>query len=184
MPNNFVPKPSKKIILKSSDGKTFDVEEAIALKSQTLKCMIEGNSCTYREIPLPIARSNILAKVIDYCKKHVEAASSDKGRNSSKKKNYYKDNDQDDALKAWDAEFISELDQETLFHLILAANYLGIKSLVDLAQQTAWGMIRPKTTKEIRKIYDKNYTSEDEFHVEYQWVWSDTKKSFSYSFML
>lgn len=44
----------------------------------------------------------------------------------------------------WDAEFV-KVDQSTLFDLILAANYLNIKGLLDLTCQTVAQMIKGKT---------------------------------------
>ncbi|XP_061367721.1 SKP1-like protein 1B isoform X2 [Gastrolobium bilobum] len=118
---------TRKITLKSSDGEAFEVDEAVALESQTIKHMIEDD-CADSGIPLPNVTSKILAKVIEYCKKHVEAANPDE-----------KPSDED--LKTWDADFV-KVDQATLFDLILAANYLNIKSLLDLTCQTVADMIR------------------------------------------
>ncbi|KAA8536615.1 hypothetical protein F0562_029093 [Nyssa sinensis] len=56
---------SKKITLKSSDGESFEVEEVVALESQTIKHMIEVD-CADSVIPLPNVTSKILAKVIEY----------------------------------------------------------------------------------------------------------------------
>jgi S-phase kinase-associated protein 1 len=100
----------KKITLKSSDGETFEVEEAVALESQTIKHMIEDD-CADNGIPLPNVTSKILSKVIEYCKKHVEApkpAAAAEDRSASP----------EDDLKAWDVEFV-KVDQATLFDLIL-----------------------------------------------------------------
>lgn len=96
----------RKITLKSSDGETFEVDEAVALESQTIKHMIEDD-CADNGIPLPNVTSKILSKVIEYCRKHVEAPKADE-RGSSV----------DDELKAWDADFV-KVDQATLFDLIL-----------------------------------------------------------------
>jgi S-phase kinase-associated protein 1 len=105
---------SKKITLKSSDGVAFVVDEAVALESQTIKHMIEDD-CADNGIPLPNVTSKILAKVIEYCKKHVDAANPEE-RTS------------DDDLKAWDVEFV-KVDQATLFDLILVGPLS--KSLID-----------------------------------------------------
>ena len=96
----------RKITLKSSDGESFDVDEAVALESQTIKHMIEDD-CADNGIPLPNVTSKILAKVIEYCKKHVETPKSD-DRSSTI----------DEELKSWDADFV-KVDQATLFDLIL-----------------------------------------------------------------
>ncbi|MCI92688.1 SKP1-like protein 1A-like, partial [Trifolium medium] len=68
-----------------------------------------------------------------------------------------------DELKAWDADFIN-VDQATLFELILAANYLNIRSLLELTCQTAADMIKDKTVEEIRQIFQivNDYSPEEE----------------------
>ncbi|KAK7252986.1 hypothetical protein RIF29_37332 [Crotalaria pallida] len=150
---------SKKITLKSSDGEAFEVDEAVAVESQTIKHMIEDD-CADNGIPLPNVTSKILAKVIEYCKKHVDAAASE-------------DKPNDEELKGWDADFV-KVDQATLFDLILAANYLNIKSLLDLTCQTVADMIKGKTPEEIRKTFNikNDFTQEEEEEVrrENQWA--------------
>ncbi|XP_008811446.1 SKP1-like protein 1A [Phoenix dactylifera] len=159
---------AEKIILKSSDGEVFEVEETVAMESQTIKHMIEDD-CASNGIPLPNVTSKILSKVIEYCKRHVEAsaaASKAAAEDSSSKL-------ADDELKAWDAEFV-RVDQATLFDLILAANYLNIKGLLDLTCQTVADMIKGKTPEEIRKTFNikNDFTPEEEEEVrrENQWA--------------
>ncbi|KAF9682167.1 hypothetical protein SADUNF_Sadunf05G0080500 [Salix dunnii] len=152
----------RKISLRSSDGESFEVDEAVALESQTIKHMIEDD-CADNGIPLPNVTSKILAKVIEYCKKHVESPKlEDRGTSSG-----------DDELKIWDAEFV-KVDQATLFDLILAANYLNIKGLLDLTCQTVADMIKGKTPEEIRKTFNikNDFTPEEEEEVrrENQWA--------------
>lgn len=57
----------------------------------------------------------------------------------------------DSEIKAWDLEFV-KVDQSTLFELILAANYLNIKKLLDLCCMTVANMIKGKSPEEIRKV--------------------------------
>ncbi|XP_077231464.1 SKP1-like protein 1B [Tasmannia lanceolata] len=151
---------SKKVTLKSSDGEVFEVDEIVALESQTIKHMIEDD-CADNGIPLPNVTSKILSKVIEYCKKHVELP-----KNSE-------DKSPEEELKNWDAEFV-KVDQATLFDLILAANYLNIKSLLDLTCQTVADMIKGKTPEEIRKTFNikNDFTPEEEEEVrrENQWA--------------
>ncbi|XP_022895983.1 SKP1-like protein 1A isoform X1 [Olea europaea var. sylvestris] len=149
----------KMIVLKSSDGETFEVEETVALESQTIKHMIE-DGCADTSIPLPNVTSKILAKVIEYCKRHVEAAAT-------------ADRVADEDLKAFDADFV-KVDKSTIFDLILAANYLNIKSLLDLTCQTVADMIKGKTPEEIRKTFDikNDFTPEEEEEVRRENAWA------------
>ncbi|GKU90139.1 hypothetical protein SLEP1_g4179 [Rubroshorea leprosula] len=151
----------RKITLKSSDAETFEVDELVALQSQTIKHMIEDD-CADNGIPLPNVTSKILSKVIEYCKKHVEASKSEDRATSA-----------DEELKAWDSDFV-KVDQATLFDLILAANYLNIKSLLDLTCQTVADIIKGKTPEEIRKTFNivNDFTPEEEEDVrrENQWA--------------
>ncbi|EES09697.1 hypothetical protein BDA96_05G122500 [Sorghum bicolor] len=167
----------KMITLKSSDGEEFEVEEAVAMESQTIRHMIEDD-CADNGIPLPNVNSKILSKVIEYCNKHVHAAaaaaaaskagSDDVGAAAA---NSTAASGED--LKNWDADFV-KVDQATLFDLILAANYLNIKGLLDLTCQTVADMIKGKTPEEIRKTFNikNDFTPEEEEEIrrENQWA--------------
>ncbi|XP_044508438.1 SKP1-like protein 1B [Mangifera indica] len=144
---------SRKITLTSSNGEAFEVDEVVVLESQTIKHMINPDAIENR-ISLPNVTSEILSKVIEYCKKHVEAT-------------------QSDDLNTWDAEFVN-VDRATLFALTNAANYLKINSLVDLTCQTFADMIRGQTGEGIREILNiqSNATPEEEEEIrrENQWA--------------
>ncbi|EMS35771.1 SKP1-like protein 1B [Triticum urartu] len=157
----------KMITLKSSDGEEFQVEEAVAMESQTIRHMIEDD-CADNGIPLPNVDSKILSKVIEYCKKHVQADSTDASSSTSTAAAAPAED-----LKIFDAEFV-KVDQATLFDLILAANYLNIKGLLDLTCQTVADMIKGKTPEEIRKTFNikNDFTPEEEAEIrrENQWA--------------
>lgn len=148
----------KMIILKSSDGETFEVEETVALQSQTIRHMVEDD-CADSVIPLPNVTGTILSMVVEYCKKHVEAAAAAGGG----------DND----VKNWDRDFV-KVDQETLFDLLLAANYLNIKDLLELTCQATADMIKDKSPEEVRRIFHINndFTPQEEQEIrrENQWA--------------
>ncbi|GFP96601.1 skp1-like protein 1a [Phtheirospermum japonicum] len=117
--------------------------------------MIEDD-CADNVIPLPNVTGKILSKVIEYCKRHAEDKPSS-----------------DEDVKGFDADFV-KVDQATLLDLILAANYLNIKSLMDLTCQTVADMIKGKTPEEIRKTFNikNDFTPEEEEEVrrENQWA--------------
>ena len=148
------PSDGKVIRLRSSDGEEFEVEEAVANQSQTIRHMIEDD-CADDGIPLPNVTAKILSKVIEYCKNHVES------------------NSGDDELKSWDAEFM-KVDLTVLYDLILAANYLDIGGLLHLTCQTVADMIKGKTPEEIRNLLNikNDFTPEEEKEIrrENQWA--------------
>ncbi|XP_010440828.1 PREDICTED: SKP1-like protein 1A [Camelina sativa] len=157
---------TKKIVLKSSDGESFEADELVARESQTIAHMVEDD-CVDNGVPLPNVTSKILAKVIEYCKKHVEVTASKTDAADAVASSA------DEELKTWDAEFM-KINQATLFELILAANYLNIKTLLDLTCQTVADMIKGKTPEEIRTTFNikNDFTPEEEEEVrrENQWA--------------
>ncbi|CDP16773.1 unnamed protein product [Coffea canephora] len=144
----------KMITLQSSDGETFEVEEVVAMESRTIKHMIEDD-CANSSIPIPNVTSNTLTKVIEYCKKHVEAKNDEEG------------------LKSFDADFM-KIDKDTLYDLLMASNYLDIKSLLDLGCQTVADKIKGKNPEDIRKEFgiknDFSPEEEEEIRKESPWV--------------
>ncbi|KAI4991180.1 hypothetical protein ZWY2020_039551 [Hordeum vulgare] len=120
-------KNNKMFTLISSDGESFEVTEAAAKMSETIKHMIE-DGCADDGIPLPIVYAKIISKVIEYCNKHVAAAADNNSNNASDDHNSNNDTRDDDNsngekedLKSFDASFVT-VDQATLFDIILAAN--------------------------------------------------------------
>ena len=105
--------------LKSKQEEIFEVEKEVACRSVTVKNMIEDTGLD-TPVPLPMVDSKILIKVIEYCKYHHKGES---------------DSLPEDEKNVWDKDFV-KVDDETLFNLILAANYLDIKSLLDLTCKT------------------------------------------------
>ncbi|CAA7021598.1 unnamed protein product [Microthlaspi erraticum] len=146
---------SKKIVLKTSDGESFEIDESIALQSETIAHLIGDDSAsTSNGFPLANVTSDVLSTVIEYCKMHASVAS-------------------EEELKKWDAEFV-KVDDSTIFDLILAANYLNISGLLDLTCQTIADKIAAcKDADEIRATFDieNDFTpeEEEELRQENQW---------------
>jgi S-phase kinase-associated protein 1 len=120
-----------------------------------------------QEIPLPNVKSTILAKVIEFCRHYKEEPMTEiekplKSANMS------------EVVQEYYSEFTA-VEQETLFELILAANYMDIKPLLDLTCATVASMIKGKTPEEIRKIFNivNDFTPEEEAQVREDNKWCE-----------
>ena len=137
------------IKLQSSDGDIFPVDVEIAKQFITIKTMLNHFEVDKEEeklVPLPNINMAILKKVIQWATYHNDnPPEEDKNKEKST-----------DEISSWDADFL-KVDQGTLFKLILAANYLDIKGLLDVTCKTVANMIKEKTPEEIRKTFNINY---------------------------
>ncbi|KAJ1699907.1 hypothetical protein LUZ63_008419 [Rhynchospora breviuscula] len=77
------------------------------------------------------------------------------------------------SLKEWDKEFLN-VDDGTLFDLILAANYLSIQGLLDLTCKKVADKMTGRTPEQIRETFniknDYSREEEEEVHREHQWA--------------
>ncbi|RZC85144.1 hypothetical protein C5167_007756 [Papaver somniferum] len=155
---------STMVHLRSSDGDIFEVEESIALLSQTITHMIEDGVVAGNVIPLSNISSEILEKVIGFLEKHAGEEEEDR------------DEKEKEELKKWDENFAEKLkkDQYTLFEMILAANYLSARCLLDVTCQACADMIKGMPPEQIRKFFNikNDFTPEEEAEVrrENQWA--------------
>jgi S-phase kinase-associated protein 1 len=79
-----------------------------------------------------------------------------------------------EVVQDWYGNYIS-VDRETLFELILAANYMDVKPLLDLCCATIASLIKGKTPEEIRRQFNiiNDFTPEDEAQVREENKWSE-----------
>ena len=133
-----------KVKLVCSDGETILVDRDIAERSVLIKGIMDENE--EEEIPLPNVKRAILEKVIVFCThmKDHQPPEIDKPLVST---------DMAAVVDPWHADFIN-LDQEVLFELIMASNYLDIKPLLELACAKVASLIKNKTVPEIRKFFN------------------------------
>jgi S-phase kinase-associated protein 1 len=133
-----------KLNLLSRENTPFEVSKQIGCMSELVKTMVEGGDET--DIPLPNVKAEILKKVIEYMVYHTD--------NLPKEiEKPLKSSVMTEVVCKWDAQFV-EVDQEILFELILAANYMDIKPLLDLTCAKVASMIKGKTPEQIRKTFN------------------------------
>merc|ERR1712224_87953 len=100
------------------------------------------------EIPLPQVESTVLVKVIEFAKHYS-------GQQMAAIPQPLKDmRDFGANVPEWDAKFI-DLELEMLFKLILAAQFMDIRDLLDLTcAKVASVCMKGKTPEEIRKVFN------------------------------
>ncbi|BGP54239.1 hypothetical protein JCM8202v2_001816 [Rhodotorula sphaerocarpa] len=160
--------PSK-VKLSTSEGEEFEVEHDVAVRSVLIKNMLEDVGESDQAIPLPNVSANVLKKVLEWCDHH-------------RKDPEPLAEDQDDTrrktteISDWDAKFI-QVDQEMLFEIILAANYLDIKPLLDVGCKTVANMIKGKQPEEIRKLFNivNDFTPEEEAQIKKENEWAEDR---------
>ncbi|ETO34511.1 hypothetical protein RFI_02584 [Reticulomyxa filosa] len=162
--------------LKSQDGLSFPVKKDIAMHSALIKTIWSGDK-TETEIPLPNVRSSILKRVINFMEYHHQTPMKEieKPLKSSNMREVLKIfNMYFLVVPEWDANFV-EVDQETLFELILAANYMDIKPLLDLTCAKVASMLKGKTPEQIRKQFNiaNDFTPEEEEAVRAENKWAE-----------
>jgi S-phase kinase-associated protein 1 len=180
----------KKVKLQPSDDPTTIVEisiEAVNL-SHTIKNMIDdlGSEGLNVAIPLHNVTLKILTKVVEFCNHYIEKSSSIHSNDikstillddNKEKINSSKNNDDNTfELSPWEVNYC-EVDQATLFELILAANYLDIKPLLNITCQSVANMIKGKTPEEIRKTFNikNDFTPEEEEKVRKENEWCEER---------
>ncbi|KAF1775105.1 hypothetical protein PI124_g2197 [Phytophthora idaei] len=148
-----------KVKLVSMDGEAFEVEAKVAVMSQLVQTLVadEQEGDEVQEIPLPNVKAHVLAKVVEFCQHHKDSPMAEIQKP-------LKSNVLSESVDEWDAKFVDVADQELLFELILAANYMDIKSLLDLSCAKVACMIKGKTPEEIRATFGitEEFTEEEQ----------------------
>ena len=104
---------SVSVTLKSSDGHIFKVDKQVAIQSYVKKNMIDclgDDKLGFEVVPLDVS-SQVLQKMIEYCEYHLQNSSQQPG-----------------LIKAWDRNFIRNVDSILLLDLMKAADMLAVES--------------------------------------------------------
>jgi S-phase kinase-associated protein 1 len=159
----------KMVDLVSQEGDNFQVKKKVARMSELVKTMTceDDDEEEQQEIPLPNVKSQILAKVMEFCKHYSEESMNDIEKP-------LKSANMNEVVQEWYANYV-DVEQEVIFELILAANYMDIKPLLDLTCAAVASMIKGKTPEEIRKTFNivNDFTPEEEAQVREENKWCE-----------
>lgn len=153
----------------TSDEKTFTVSKKAVLLSVTLKHLLEdmmdmpSDECC---IPLPNVTGNTFEKILEYLNQYAETVPPQIDTTGAVM----------DDICDWDKSYMI-MEQSLLFDVMLAANYLDIKSLLELSCKTVALMIKGKTTEEIRQTFgiENDFTPEEEEQIRKENEWCEEK---------
>lgn len=119
------------------------------------------------EFPLPNVKSQVLKKVIEFCEHHLQEPMTEIEKP-------LKSQNMADVVQKWYADFV-DVEQVLLFELILAANYMDIKPLLDLTCATVASMIKGKSPEDIRATFNikNDFSPEEEAQVREENKWCE-----------
>lgn len=161
-----------KITLKTNDGAEMTVPLDVAKRSMLLTNLIDDlglDVAANSPVPLPNVTEPVLQKIVEWCEHHrndpLPTADDD---NESRKKTT--------DIDEWDQKYM-QVDQEMLFEIILAANYMDIKALLDVGCKTVANMIKGKSPEEIRKTFNitNDFTPEEEEQIRRENEWAEDR---------
>jgi len=131
----------------SKDKKEYDIDRKNAFISTLIKTSLDTDPSA-TEVPIPGVASGILAEVVAYMNHHkgVEPPIIEKPLRSKVMKDVCKD--------PFDADFIDRIgeNRQALYDLILAANYMDIKSLLHLGCAKVASLIKGQPLEKIKDI--------------------------------
>ncbi|KAI9351183.1 Skp1 family, tetramerization domain-containing protein [Obelidium mucronatum] len=141
----------------SSDNQEFTIAKEIANQSVLIKNMLEDvGEADDQPIPLPNVSGAILQKVIEYATMHKDDPPPTPEDEAKLKTS--------EDIEERDKEFIN-VDQGTLFEIILAANYLDMKNLLGFS------------VEEVRKLFNivNDFTPEEEEQIRKENEWCEDR---------
>jgi S-phase kinase-associated protein 1 len=142
-------------ILTANDGVQINVPIEVAKISITIKNMLEDldemyGSTDENAIPIPTINGPILEKIMTFCDYIYHNQTELENLNI-----WLNDKTFTVPLSHWFVEYLN-IDQQTLFDVILGANFLDIQSLLNMQCKYVATIIRNKTPEELRILFGTN----------------------------
>eukprot|EP00310_Coccolithus_braarudii_P014736 CAMPEP_0183346514 /NCGR_PEP_ID=MMETSP0164_2-20130417/11613_1 /TAXON_ID=221442 /ORGANISM="Coccolithus pelagicus ssp braarudi, Strain PLY182g" /LENGTH=176 /DNA_ID=CAMNT_0025517799 /DNA_START=68 /DNA_END=598 /DNA_ORIENTATION=- len=148
---------SSTLTLKSKDGQSFELERKNAFISKLVKTSLESDQ-SVDDLDIPGVKGDVLKKIVEYMNHHkgTDPDPPEKPLRSKSMKDVCKDQ--------WDATFIDGIgkNRQHLYDVILAANYMDIKSLLHLGCAKVASLIKGQPLEKIKTILDPEYVEKDD----------------------
>jgi S-phase kinase-associated protein 1 len=141
---------------------------AVAKMSQMVASFIEDDDDTDKDVPITNVKAIVLSKVIDYCTHYQEEP-------MTPITTPLKSSRIEDLVQPWYANFV-QVEPTMMFELVTAANYMDIKSLLDLTCLAVSIYIKGKSAEELRRIFNisDEFSPEEEEQVRAENSWAET----------
>jgi len=147
------------IKLKSKEGDLVPISKKAAFMSKFIKSALE-NDKDATEVSLQHVETPIVKKVVEYLVYHHNNPPKQISRPLTTA------NLSENNVDPWDSKF-ADVDQDTMFLVLLAANYMDIQPFLHLMCAKVASLMKGKTPEEIRKTFNirDDYTPEEEEQV-------------------
>ncbi|KUI59334.1 E3 ubiquitin ligase complex SCF subunit scon-3 [Cytospora mali] len=160
------------ITMKTNDNGQVTCDIPVAERSILIKNLIEDlglETALAQPVPLPNVSQPVLEKIIEWCEHHRNDPPPTQDEDSESRKKTTE-------IDEWDQKYM-QVDQEMLFEIILAANYMDIKALLDVGCKTVANMIKGKSPEEIRKTFNitNDFTPEEEEQIRRENEWAEDR---------
>ena len=145
-----------KVILISSDGETIETSAKAAMRSTIIKDSIQDSREDIIEFNANNVKGNILKKIVEYLEHYKETEPKEIER-PLPSPNFK------ECVEEWDFNYI-DINLDEIFEIILAANYLDIKPLLELSSAKVASILKGKTIEEIKQTFGitNDFTPEEE----------------------
>ena len=158
----------KELKFKSKDNQEFKFPLEYAIKSDTINSMIfyDKETDTIDNFDISGIKNDsipldITFNISELIKEYLEHTLTEKNNNEKVK---------------WENEYLEKMNDDLLFELILAANYLDIKCLLDVTCKKVADYIKQcKTPQEIRRRFNikNDFTPEEEEEIKKENSWCE-----------
>ncbi|WCJ37079.1 SKP1-like 12 [Euphorbia peplus] len=152
--------PANTITLKTADDKFLHVETPIAMEFVAVRNFFADDDAKLgTPFPLPNVTEKYLILIIEYTKQQL---------------NFREDSTPEEEKSKYDEEFVAKLEDSDLKEILLAVNYLDIKSFLDVLCQAIADRIKDWSVERVREFFGiaNDFTPEEELKIRQDHAWA------------